>query len=73
MCIDMTMQKVKNMTSKYIVKDLGNGQKQLIVDFNVNDIGTPSSTGKSNIIASSNGFKKVEGSNVSLMFNVIKK
>jgi hypothetical protein len=61
----------RNFMTNFEIKDLGNGKKQLIVEYNENDTGVLSSTGKSHIIASSNGFKPAGV--VKIMFNIIKK
>ena len=60
------------MAENYKINDLGNGKKQLIVEFNEKDEGVLSSTGKSRVIASSNGFKPI-GNGIKIAFNVIKK
>lgn len=59
------------MSDNYKIVDIdGKGKKQLVIEYNENDEGTISKTGKSRIIASSNGFKKA--GNVKISFNVIK-
>jgi len=60
----------------YKIEDLGNGKKRISFEVDMNSTGNISSTGKSHIIASSNGFKPVgeaNGKKVTLMFNVIRK
>lgn len=57
--------------SDYTIEDLGNGKKRLIIEYDENSAGTLSSTGKSHVIASSNGFKKA-GDKVKIAFNVIR-
>jgi hypothetical protein len=57
--------------SDYTIEDLGNGKKRLIIEYDENSEGTLSSTGKSHVIASSNGFKPV--GKVKIAFNVIRK
>lgn len=57
--------------SDFEIKDLGNGKKQLVIEYDENSAGTLSSTGKSHVIASSNGFKPA--GKVKIAFNVIRK
>ncbi len=59
------------MAENYKINDLGNGKKQLIIEYDENSAGVLSSTGKSYVIASSNGFK--QAGKVKIAFNVIRK
>ena len=58
------------MTENFRIEDKGNGKKELIIPYDENSMGITSKTGKSQIIASSNGFKKAGA--VKISFNVIK-